>query len=462
MVLGRDFWHGRTIGWDSFAAPDKRQIKEWVARFMAGLKWYEVAEYAAMALYVASVPIHWRLGVLALALVVISAVVKMVASGRVVNRNLPQAFGCCLWVMVLYYLLYFVSIYYSKSPLDGFSAVGKKLPAIIIPLFFLFSDLSYIRRRHVSALSLLLALVLTVRFGIMLVQAVLDLMAGEAYKNVIQSHFDPMHYNYLALYIVTAIILLFFEAMRYWRLPKWRKRRWALVGDMVVMVEYILILGSRSGLLTMVMIVAAIAFYLVLAKKYKAGTIVALGFALLLGLNRLASPELFSRAESTIEKLEKGEDGDVREEIWECGLNLVEDHEIVGYGNVGYRIGLYREYINHDLDSSYKHKLNLHNQYLETLLSTGVVGLVVMLVMVVMPAIVSLTRKYWNPATVVFSILYAAWIFFEEGFSRQMGLLFICWWYCALLAFARCYPGPRVEMAKWRRRPKAEPAPPRS
>ena len=77
-------------------------------------------------------------------------------------------------------------------------------------------------------MGLLLALVLTIRFCIMLAQAILDLMAGEVLNQVIHAHFDPMHYNYLALYMVTAIILLFFEAMRYWNEPKWKKWRWSL------------------------------------------------------------------------------------------------------------------------------------------------------------------------------------------------------------------------------------------
>lgn len=417
-------------------------VKEKLALLFTNLRWYEAAEYSAMALYVASVAIHWRLGIWALAILIIAAIVKMIASKKVGNLGLSKGFRCCLLMMVLYYLIYLFSIHYSNSPMGGFVVLGKKLPIILIPIFFLLSNLGYVRRKHVSALSLLLAAVLTARFCIMLAQAILDLMAGEAYKNVIQSHFDPMHYNYLALYINTAIILLFFEAMRYWQQPQWKKWRWILVADIMIMVEYILIIGSRSGLLTMIMVVASLVAYLILLKEYKRGTIIALCFALFLGLNHIVTPELFSRAENTFEKMEKGEDADVREEIWECGIELVEDHELIGYGNDGYWYNLFKEYVAHDLTKSYENKLNMHNQYLETLVATGIIGLVILIVMVVLPAILSLTRKYWNPVMIVFTILYAAWIFFEEGFSRQMGLLFICWWYCTLLAFAKHYPAP--------------------
>jgi len=412
----------------------------------AQLKWYEALEFSAMALYVISVSIHWRTGIWALAILALCSIVKLVASHKVGNPILTKTSRICLVLMVLYFLLFLTSIFYSSSPFSGLNASGKKLPMLIIPFFFLFSDLSYIRRKHISALSLLLAVVLTLRFSIMLVQAILDLMAGEQYKQVIQSHFDPMHYNYLALYIVSAIILLFFEAMRYWRMPRWRRLRWMFVADLLVMVEYILILGSRSGLLTMIMVIALLAAYLFLLKEYRIGIILTLGFALFLGLNHLITPELFSRAESTIEKMEKGEDGDVRQDLWRCGWDLVEEHEIIGYGNQGYNLELYQEYIDHDLSGSYKNKLNTHNQYLETLVALGIIGLVLLLTMIVLPAILASTRKYWNPIMVVFSILYAAWIFFEVGFARQMGLLFICWWYGVLISFPKHYPAPLVDI----------------
>lgn len=399
-----------------------------------------------MALYVVFVSIHWRTGIWALGILTLCTIIKMIASRKVGNPILTKTSRICLVLMVLYFLFFLISIFYSQSPFDGLTASGQKIPMLIIPLFFLLSDLSYIRRKHISALSLLLAGVLTIRFSIMMVQAILDLMAGAEYKQVIQSHFDPMHYNYLALYINTAIILLFFETIRFWKFPKWQKLRWLLIADMLIMVEYILIIGSRSGLLTMIMVVATLVAYLILLKQYKIGIIMALGFALFLSLNHLITPEVFSRAEKTIEKMEEGEDGDVRMEIWRCGLQLVEGHEILGYGNEGYNFELYQEFVENDLSSSYKNKLDTHNQYLETLVALGAIGLILLFAMVALPAILALTRKHWSPVMVAYTILYAACIFFEVGFSRQMGLLFICWWYGVLLSFPKYYPAPMVDI----------------
>ena len=180
--------------------------------------------------------------------------------------------------------------------------------------------------------------------------------------------------------------------------------------------------------------------YLIILKRPKIAGIVVLVFALFMGLNYLTMPKLFSRAQNTIEDMEAGEDGDVRQDIWECAWELVDEHEAIGYGNDGYWNDLYREYVEHDLPNCYnEEKLNMHNQYLETLVATGVVGLIVLIAMVAIPAIVSITRRYWNPIMAVFTLSYALWIFFEEAFARQMGLLFICWWYGIFLVFGKFF-----------------------
>lgn len=408
--------------------------------FLTHLKWYEALEFSAMALYTLSVPIHWRMGVWALGILVLSAIVKMSVTRRIGNPILTNPTRICLLLVVLYYCIYLFSIHYSNSPLGGFEVSGKKIPLLVLPLFFLLSDLRYIRQKHISALGLLLALVLTVRFCIMMTQACLNYVAGTPFSMVIHFHFDPMHYNYLALYILTAIIILSFEALRLWDNPRWRFWRWALLADILVMIEYILMVCSRSGLLTLLLIVVVTSVYLIILKRPKIAGIVVLVFALFMGLNYLTMPKLFSRAQNTIEDMEAGEDGDVRQDIWECAWELVDEHEAIGYGNDGYWNDLYREYVEHDLPNCYnEEKLNMHNQYLETLVATGVVGLIVLIAMVAIPAIVSITRRYWNPIMAVFTLSYALWIFFEEAFARQMGLLFICWWYGIFLVFGKFY-----------------------
>ena len=415
-------------------------VQQKKAQSPANLKWYETLELVSMALYIISVAIHWRLGIWALALLILVAIVKMVASHKVGNPILTKASRICLLSMVLYFLVYFISIHYSSSPLGGITASGKKIPLLVLPLFFLLSDLSYIRRKNVFTMGLLIALVLTIRFCIMMTQAVLNYVSGTPFAQVIHFHFDPMHYNYLALYILTAIIILSFEAIRHWDSPRWRIWRWTLVVDIMMLIEYILMVCSRSGLLTLLMIAAATTGYLILLKKYRPAIIVPIAFVLFLGLNYITMPRLFSRAQDTIEEMEAGEDGDVRQDIWECAWELVDDHKTIGYGNDGYWVELYRQYVKHDLQNCYKKdKLNIHNQYLETFVATGAVGLIVLLFMVGLPALLSVTRRNWNPIMVFFTLAYALWIFFEEAFSRQMGLLFICWWYGFFLTFGHYY-----------------------
>ena len=67
----------------------------------------------------------------------------------------------------------------------------------------------------------------------------------------------------------------------------------------------------------------------------------------------------------------------------------------------------------------------------------------IVLCMIASPAILSFRHPRRNLSMLLFTIVYAICIFFEATFERQMGLLFIPWWYCLLLV--RPLPSPASE-----------------
>ena len=55
---------------------------------------------------------------------------------------------------------------------------------------------------------------------------------------LIDFHFDPLHHNYLALYLITAIALLYVVVERNWHRAGWRRWRWVVVADMALLAGY--------------------------------------------------------------------------------------------------------------------------------------------------------------------------------------------------------------------------------
>ncbi len=116
-------------------------------------------------------------------------------------------------------------------------------------------------------------------------------------------------------------------------------------------------------------------------------------------------------------------------------MELVKERPLTGWGSDGYWPELRERYRAHDFAEGYEpERYNTHNQYLETLLMTGSVGLAVLLMMVLVPAVASCCKPRRNLPMALFTIVYGGFLMFEVMFGRQMGLLFICWWYGLLLA----------------------------
>lgn len=401
-----------------------------------GLKWHQSIEYIIMMFITLSVPIDWHFGVWGLMALVLSTIVKVVATHRIGNPAINRATKISLLLIMLFYGCYMASTIYSNNPQEAWSTtIITMLPLLLLPIVFLISDMSYLRANHRAALIYLLAGTLTMRFVVMAINAVARHFQGIPFNELIDFHFDPLHHNYLAMYLIAAIALLYTQLSKHWKSDNWRRTRWIVVADMMALAIYMVIMGSRSGLVVLALLALACLVHLAFVKKQWAATglmVIALG--LMIGISYLAAPRLYWRIIYSAQKIASGQQGDSRQMLWKCGLEVLDGHEIIGHGCDGYWDLLHEKYVEHNFAEGFLHEqYNTHNQYLETALATGLIGLAVMLAFMLLPFIASFTHRPRNLPFVLFSLVYAGCIAFEGSFARQMGLMFIFWWYAILL-----------------------------
>lgn len=88
-----------------------------------------------------------------------------------------------------------------------------------------------------------------------------------------------------------------------------------------------------------------------------------------------------------------------------------------------------------------KYELNAHNQYTDTLISVGIIGLILLIGFFIIP--VSLIVKNRNFDLLIFSliVIIAFNSFFESLFERQMGIMFFTFFYFLLFHAAFCQNG---------------------
>lgn len=184
----------------------------------------------------------------------------------------------------------------------------------------------------------------------------------------------PLHHHptYLSLYSGFSIFI-FAKAFLGKSLPKW-----ILIPSIIVLTIFILLLASRMGLLTFLAL-----FFLALAtsfyqqKKYIQAFVVPsiLTFGLL--ALSLQIPVTKMRMEVAVqEQLEQNDrQKNVRLQIWEASILGIQEHPVLGVGLGNTQTYLNQQYEKLQFTQPFQKKLNAHNQYLQTLLCIGLLGI---------------------------------------------------------------------------------------
>ena len=454
-----------------------------VRHLFHGLKWHQATEYALLMLLALSVPLNWRLALWCLILLCANTIIRIFITRRIGNPALSRHDRICLGLMILFYFLYAVSTNYSSNPSEALSTLSTMLPLILFPLIFLLTDTSHLHRSHFDLLAYLLAAVLTLRFLVMVirsafhsidstlfngftdtfatllaqisawatratpfeplnqllalvpVRATAHLFNDTPFESLRAYQFDPLHHNYLALYILTAIALLYSLLVRHWKAPRWRMARWIVVGDIALLATYVLLSDSRSGMVVMLLLAIVCLTHLTLKlRQWRTTGIILATLAVLIGASYWASPKTYQHITFTAHRMLRGEEGDIRQTMWQGGMAAIKERPLFGYGCDGYWDALMHHYRANECYEASAKQFSTHNQYLETTLATGLVGLAVLLAMIILPVLLALRRPRHNLPMILFTVVYACCLFFETTFGRQMGLLFIPFWYAILLA----------------------------
>lgn len=398
-----------------------------IQQFLGPLNKLQTIEYSLMMIFTVTTAIHWRAGIWALIALTLFTIVKAIWSKKIGNSTLSKGSRISLCLVVLFYLIFAISSSYSSDPHEAWSTtLVTMLPMLLLPLIFLVSDMGYLRKKHRTTLTILLAATLSLRFFILIIRALVRFVKGEIPFFFTYS-FEPMHHNYIAMYLVVAIALLYIDFIKPRASVQWERCRLVVLADIVLLMFYVLATNSRSGLIMLAVLTFIFLVHAAIVRKQwiKTGITVICIF-LAIGFTYLTAPQMYEKVIKTSQKISSGEQGNIRTTFWTCSLKIFESRMLIGYGCDGYKDLVKDCCESHDYKDEY---INSHNQYIETALATGFAGLGVMLLFMAWPVVVAIRQKPRNLPVILFTLTYAGCIFFESTFLRQMGLLFIFWWY---------------------------------
>ena len=339
------------------------------------------------------------------------------------------------WVLLFSstYIIYLIAaLFYPLDHTSGF-ILEKKMSLLIFPII-LFLIPNNIEKDHFRKLLLgfvLASIGITIYTNIYISIADMPLKysyygdTSYAYRSFFEE-ISGIHPTYISLYLAfSALILVDFGF----------KEKKNLIWYGIAFIICVASLIPLAAKLPMIAFVISFGLYIIIQphiwKKTKY-----LFFTLIAGIiiTVLTVPALKIRVDEIINSSFTPPQGEVynsiniRCGIWECSYSLVKENWIMGIGSGQIQEQLNSCYDKYDTNAYSSMDYNTHNEYFDILLSTGIIGLLSFLFMIVVILYQSLKNK--NYLFFSFIILVLLCLTTENILARQGGIVFFTFFIC--------------------------------
>ena len=400
------------------------------------LKWYNTLQFIMLCMTLPIVALDWQLGLWSTLALGVATVVKIVAEKQVGNPSLDAPLRVTLLTVAVFLLCYVASVFYSQNVDRALVVVSRKAVMLVVPLCVLLSDTSYLRRDHLRVMF----------YGLLVA------IGGMFFYNLCTNTFEERNHTYVALYTLPTVWFIYSElSQRRGAMPLWQKLM--LYAAAVMTMVFIIYIDSRAGILCLYGVEVLCALHFAQKRGWRKGVLLAL---LSVGLTftaektlpnhnsrlpiaSLASTQAVETDDGTVVDTVAttapayGKYNDARMAINVTAVKTVADSPVFGYGVGDYDTVLTKRLGTEGYPSLEEQQLNAHNQYTETALAIGIVGLAAMLWWLVMPLCVAWRRKagLWPVMVLTFIVMFC--LLFESMLERQMGMQFVSLLYALMV-----------------------------
>ncbi len=394
---------------------------------MDGLK--KVMDLGLLGLCLAVLSLPWPIKINSICIILLVLIAIYSIDKKFLKERLKLENSSILILFFLYFFLHIVAITYSSNTLQGFKALEKKLAFLIIPVCVLILMKSRITRGVILKFFLLSILVATFVCLVISFKNNIDenLKNGLPifslnkwfYTYRLLSYNIGIHPAYLSFFASIGVVYLLTKTILK---EKFRLNLECLA--LTYLLSFIVLLSSRNIMITCFGLVGFAFIYAIW--KYRSWKLVGLAAVIFLTaitflfLNDVALDRL-----SVV--FESGNGGSnwgnlaIRLQEWEASLLLIKDHFWLGVSPSDVNGELIKVYQNKGWDQLAKESFNSHNQYLQTFLSLGVLGILTLLAIIFISfrkAFIKRDFIYTN-----FLILFCVFSISESTLEVQKGIV---------------------------------------
>lgn len=449
-----------------------------------GLRPFQKAELLIMMLLVFVLPFSWLAAQYCEVALLVCAVLKLVFDQRFKMNESQLKLKWAYFIFAMTWLIYLIGMIYTENTSVGWAQVSKKLGFLVFPVVFVISDMSYITKTRFKAIGNALVLGCILFFFMNLFYAIYDVVFnGEGTDRFFDQNLMKLyyvHHSYLSMYAGLGIMFCFMEIFGDGN----RKVKIFNGIAYIILVVFTILIRSRAGLICMVMLFVLQWIWLTfIMKKKKIGWAMGGVFVLAVAGAIIAFPQSVERITNTISDIKSEHSSDHRlvqfkgykavlEENWLWGVGtgdrtaatqesyhqykdkIVEKitpkmavviDEVIDnqyyepdytmrrdmmaiapkYGVEPDTIGKYLveyQFIRFAIDN----EINAHNMFFDTMISVGIIGVLLLLAYFIIPLVLWIKRKQFDMLYFSFLIMIGFNALFESIFEVQLGIIFFC------------------------------------
>ena len=319
------------------------------------------------------------------------------------------------------YVLYLVGLIYTTNYTYGLDDVAMKLSLFAFPFVFLASDFINYRQLERVLATFIAGCVITIFFCF-----------GDAFYDFYHTG-DPkvfyydllsetMHTSYFSMYLnlgLAVLIKFIFDQQNRVRISYFLL--------LTLFIITIFQLASRAGIFTMILILIYTFVSLILPRiKWRRSL---LGLALAVGFSSgilYYSSDVLNRfvSQAPQDQQANADPGSfrVRLIIWKETIQPIKENLLIGVGTGDIKDKLFEVYRDINLEKALEGKYNAHNQYVQTTLALGIMGLLFLLLSFAVPMLQCYRRKHFIYGMFLFIVGFS--FINESMLERQYGVMF--------------------------------------
>ena len=352
-----------------------------------------------------------------------------VSIGAIIQCKSKPRFNAGFVLMISLYVMYLVGIFWTENMEFAYSDLQVKLGLLLVPALFFF--LKYDKQQlRMMFYGFFLGLLFSFIFSVV-TSAVNYASSGLLSEFMFYLLSKSVHPTYLAFYTNIAITVLLVDFTTK-RLALFSKDRSYLL-LIVLFSIFSFILLSRLGIVTTLLLNSVLIVYWLISRRWLHASIVLI-FVAIVPLIMIKS-SIWARErlwdELKTEQVEAGRQiislTTLRMEIWHDALTVYKKSPLLGFGTGDVQDEMIRQYNEDGFNQALEENLNPHNQFLQTGIALGVLGMLLVLAILTF-SLSRLKRQFYFSG--LFGIISFMFFMTESVLETQAGVVGFAFFYC--------------------------------